>query len=124
MFSVTNKIRTIIALGAVAAAVAVSGVASAAIPVHRPGTGTVTITRIVAPPPIVADETVDPNKVGSAGIAGYDDETCQGLANQVNSAMKGANAAGEDGDTATANDLYGLAQDKDAELEDNCLVID
>lgn len=38
--------------------------------------------------------------------------------------MKGANDAAGDGDTATANDLYGIAQDKDAELEDNCLVID
>jgi hypothetical protein len=122
MFTITNKIRTIIALGAVGAAVASSGVASAAIPVHRPGTGTV--TRVVAPPTIVADEAIDPNKVGSAGIAGYDDAACEQLANESNAAMKGANAAAGDGDTATANDLYGIAQDKDAELEDNCLVID
>jgi hypothetical protein len=118
MFTATNKIRTIIALGTVGAALASSGVASAAVPVHRPGT--VIVTRVVAPPTKVIDAT----KVGSAGIAGYDDEACEQLASQANSAEKGANSAAADGDSATANDLYGIAQEKDAELEDNCMVID
>jgi hypothetical protein len=124
MFTVTNRIRTIIALGAVGAAAASSGVASAAISVHGPGTGTGNVAKLVAPPRVVPDEVVDPNKVGSAGIAGYDNAACEQLANETNAAEKGANSAAGDGDMTTANTLYGVAQDKDAELEDNCLVID
>jgi len=119
MFTITNKIRTVIAVSTVGAALASSGVASAAIAVHRPGT----VTTIVARPTIVA-QAIDPNKVGSAGIPGYDNAACEQLANQVNSAEQGANLAAYHGDSATANNLYELAQEKDAELEDNCLVID
>jgi hypothetical protein len=119
MLTATNKIRTIIALGTVGAALASSGVASAAVPVHRVGT-TVAVTRVVAPPTKVIDAT----KVGSAGIDGYDDAACEQLASQANSAYKGANSAAADGDKATANDLYGIAQEKNAELEDNCMVMD
>jgi hypothetical protein len=120
MFTATNKIRTIIALGTVGAALASSGIASAAVPVHRTGTVAAPITRVVAPPTMAADAT----KVGSAGIDGYDDATCEQLASQANSAYKGANSAAADGDKATANDLYGIAQEKNAELEDNCMVMD
>jgi hypothetical protein len=121
MFTITNKIRTIIAASAVAAALASGGVASAAMLVHRPGT----ITTKVAPPIVTAPAPViDPHKVGSAGIAGYDDEACQQLANDVNSTFKGANYAAGQGDSATASDLYDKAQGLDAELEANCMVMD
>jgi hypothetical protein len=118
MLTATKKIRTIIALGTVGTALASTGVASAAVPVHRPGT--VIVTRVVAAPTKVIDAT----KVGSAGIDGYDDAACEQLASQANCAYKGANSAAADGDSATANDLYGIAQEKNPELEDNCMVMD
>ena len=120
MFTITDKIRAVIPVIPVIAVGASSGVASAAIPGHRLGAVT---TTIVAQPTIVA-QALDPSKVGSAGIPGYDNAACEQLANQVNSAEQGASLAAYHGDSATANNLYELAQEKDAELEDNCLVID
>jgi hypothetical protein len=56
-----GEIRTIIALGTVGAAFASTGVASAAVPVHRPGT--VIVTRVVPP-----TKVIDATKVGSAAV--------------------------------------------------------
>jgi hypothetical protein len=120
VFTITSKIRIIVAISAVGAAVASSGVASAASVVHRPGTG----TPVVASQPTTVAQYINPNNVGSAGIGGYDNPACEHLANQANAAEDGADQAAHNGDSATANTLYDLAAEKYAELEDNCLVID
>jgi hypothetical protein len=64
MFTITNKLRTIIALGPVGAALASSSVASAAFAVRAPGTG----TSVLAGQATVVAQYIDPNKVGSASI--------------------------------------------------------
>jgi len=60
---------------------------------------------------------------GSAGIAGYDDATCEGLAQDNNTAVKSGDQAYAAGDTADAISNYSLANNI-YQLSDNCMVID
>jgi hypothetical protein len=121
MLTPTNKLRMLVALGAVGAALASSGVASAATNVRSPGT--VTPTRVVAPPTVVA-QTIDPDNVGSAGIAGYDDQKCEDLANRHNDLEWSGYQSLRAGDTKGYNDALDAADDLEDEISDNCIVVD
>ncbi|MGO9820767.1 MAG: hypothetical protein ACLPTJ_08965, partial [Solirubrobacteraceae bacterium] len=55
MLTITYKLHTIVALGAVGAALAGSGAASAATVVHKPGTG----TTVVASQPTTVAQDID-----------------------------------------------------------------
>ena len=120
MFTITNKLRTIVAIGAAGAALAGSGVASAATVVHSPGTG----TAVVASQPTIVAQYIDPNKVSSAGIPGYDNAMCESLANDHNKAESAGIQAVKDGDAAAAQANIDNANGIQSELEENCPVID
>ncbi len=120
MFTITNKLCTIVTVGAVGAALASSGVASAASVVHRPGTG----TPVVASQPTTVAQYINPNNVGSAGIAGYDDAHCQSLVNSHNADENDAVKAAAAGDALLAQGYAELAGDLQTDLESNCFVID
>jgi hypothetical protein len=60
----------------------------------------------------------------SAGIAGYDDATCESLAQDNNTAVKYGDQANAAGDTDTAISNYNLAQNIYTQMSDNCMVID
>jgi hypothetical protein len=115
MFTTINKLRTIVTGGAVGAAFASSGVASAASVVHRPGTG----TPVVVSQPTTVAMYINPNNVGSAGIAGYDDAHCQSLVNSHNAHESGAVKAAAGGDALLAKGYAELAGDLQTELESN-----
>jgi len=120
MFTVTSRVRALIALGAVAATVGSTAVASAAtVGGHR----SVTITPIVVNQPLIAH--VSPVKgAASAGIAGYDDATCASLAQDNNTAVASGDQAQAAGDTNAAISNYNLANNIYQQLSDNCMVID
>jgi hypothetical protein len=124
MFIITNRIRTLVALGAVAATVGSTTPASAATVSgaavgHKP----VTIAPIVVNHPMIAH--VSPVKgAGSAGIAGYDDATCAALAQDNNTAVNSGDQAAAAGDTDDAISNYNLANNIYHQLSDNCMVID
>jgi hypothetical protein len=120
MFTITNRLRMLVAVGAVGAALASSGVASAAINVRSPGT--VAPTRVA--PPTAVTQTIDPDNVGSAGIAGYDDQKCEDLANQHNNQEWAGFDALRVGDMNGYVSALNAADDTADELSDNCLVID
>jgi hypothetical protein len=114
----TNKIRTAIVVSAVGAALASSGMASAAIVVQKPGTGTPVVA---SQPPIVA-KPIDPGKVGSAGIPGYTNEVCQSLAGLADNYAGIAEGLAAAGGNATAAEQASNAYSN--KVEDNCLVQD
>jgi hypothetical protein len=97
MFTITNKLRTIVALGAVGAALAGSGVASAA--------------------PL-------PQNVDSAGIPGYSRARCEALATLSDSLETASVAAVGGGDPNSAAALAQQQTNTENELENNCIVID
>jgi len=98
MFTITNKLRTIIAVGVASATLGASGVASA--------------------------QTIDPNKVDSAGIAGFDRQRCEDVANAINLSQNEAAEADASGNEMAAG-MAGLIGDQlQTTLENNCVVID
>jgi hypothetical protein len=126
MFTITGKLRTVVAVSAAGAALASTGVASAATPLRSP----LSTHRPVATTTSVAQEA------GSAGVPGYDDERCQELLGEslhyedkfqedllkaqqtpmgTPEHQQAVDAAHYDTETAY--------QDKQ-ELSDNCLVVD
>jgi hypothetical protein len=117
MFTITNKLRTIVAIGAVGAALASSGVASAATVVHQPGTATA--TAVVAP----SVAYLDPSKFGSANPA-YSDQRCEDLANLVNQLNSAADAAATAGQYGMARNLGSNAAATESTLNSNCFEMD
>jgi hypothetical protein len=143
MFTIPNKLRTIIALSAVGATLTGSGVATAATIARAPGsTGEpVVATTPTTSAPVVAttptpSEVIDPNKVGSAGIPGWTDGMCEAAARQANwdadQEQDFADAAANSPDGSAAQKSYTNSAiqaqaGEDANLQsisDNCLVID
>ena len=141
MFTITKKLRTIIALSAVGATLAGSGVASAAMVVQKPGAGTPVVgsrvasaamvvqkpgtgTPVVASQPTIVAQYIDPNKVGSAGIPGYDNAMCESLAEDHNKAESAGILAVQYGDASAAQANVDNANGIQSDLEQNCLVID
>jgi hypothetical protein len=124
MFIITSRIRALVALGAVAAAIGSTATASAAtVSASMVGHKPVTIAPIVVTHPMIAH--VSPVKgAGSAGIAGYDDATCESLAQDNNTAVNSGDQAQAAGDTDDAISNYNLANNIYHQLSDNCMVID
>jgi hypothetical protein len=120
MFTVAHKLRIILAIGIVGAALGASGVASAASAVQKPGTGTPVVA---TQPPIVA-QYIDPSKVGSAGVPGYDDAECESLANSHNQDENDALNAARNGDSLAAKGAADLAAELQTQLENNCFIMD
>jgi hypothetical protein len=116
----STKIRTTI-IGLVAvAALSVPGVASAALLVHSPST----VTQTHVPPTTKAIA----EKAGSAGVPGYDDETCERLLTEYHDAV-GALIGNVPNNQSTGAKLVffyysAVAEQKKEELESNCLVVD
>jgi hypothetical protein len=121
MLTITKRFRTIVILGAVAAALACTGVASAASVARAPGSRLAPVLTSAAPPMTIA---LDPSKVGGAGIPGYDDAACEGLANDYNTLVQGAEDSLAGGDEATAATDGELANRVKGQIDNNCLVID
>lgn len=121
MLTITNKLRTIVILGAIAAALASTGVASAASVARAPGSRLAPVLTTAAPPMTIA---LDPSKVGDAGIPGYDDARCEGLANDYNTLVQGAEDSLAGGDEAAAGTDGELANRVMSQINNNCLVID
>jgi hypothetical protein len=121
MFTVTNKLRTIVAIGAVGAALASSGVGSAATFVRPLGIGR---TVVAVQPTTTVAQYIDPHNVGSAGIPGYDNAKCQSLAKAHNADENSAVQSAKNGDAVAAQGFALLAGDLQTDLQDNCLVID
>lgn len=123
MFTITNRIRILIALGAVGAAVGCTAVASAATIAVKPVTVAPIVT--VHHPVATAASHVGPVQgAGSAGIAGYDDATCASLAQDNNTAVSYGDQAAQTGDTEAEISYYNQAANIYQQLSNNCLVID
>jgi hypothetical protein len=123
VFTITNRIRILIALGSVGAAVGCTSVASAAPFVQKP----VTLAPIVVvhQPVATAYSHVGPVQgAGSAGIPGYDDATCASLAQDNNTAVSYGDQAAQTGDTEAEVSYYNQAANIYQQLSDNCMVID
>jgi hypothetical protein len=120
MFTIIHRRRTIAAVGAVVASLASTGVASAAIQATQPATGT---SGAVTSPTVVA-KYIDPNKVGSAGVPGYDTAACEILAKAHNSLELRGRRAARDGNVEDAEASFEAAGQEQALLEENCLVVD
>lgn len=115
MFSTTTIRATLVAMAA-AFSLAIPAVAQAQLigPTHpRPG-------GIFHAAPV---ERTPPKAAGSAGIAGYDDNACESLLGDYNTAAADAKDAEKNGDddadgkVALANNIY-------KQLTDNCMVQD
>ncbi len=119
MFTITSKLRTLIALGAVGATVGSAAVASAAMVGHRP----ITLTSIVVNHPMAAHTTAVQG-AASAGIDGYDDATCEGLAHDYNTATNYGDQAVKAGDIDDAVSNYEVADNIYKQMSDNCMVVD
>jgi hypothetical protein len=119
MFAITKKVRAAIismgAIGVVGAVLASGGVASAATAVHIPSPGTV--TRVVTQPTTAALEA------GSAGIPGFDDERCQGLADDWKKFMSAENDALNSGDDKDAASFERMQNATWELMHENCLVV-
>jgi hypothetical protein len=131
MLTLTNKLRTIVAISAVGAVLAPVGAASAATVAHQPGAS----TSVIASQPITVAQTIDPNKVGSAN-GNYTDEDCEDLANEVNfdnqqAQIQGTIASGTLPNTSAHDSAWAMSQLEEAnaasaqqELDNNCFVMD
>jgi hypothetical protein len=118
MFIITNRIRMLVALGAVGASVGSTAAASAAPVGHLP---------VTVRPVVIAHQMSHVSPVqgaGSAGIAGYDDATCESLAQDNNTAVAAGDQAQQAGDTDDAITDYNLANNIYNQLSNNCMVID
>jgi len=67
---------------------------------------------------------VDPNKVGSAGIPGWDDKMCQTVAQQSNDWGAEANPRADNGDLAGAAVAEQMSTDLQNKVINNCLTVD
>jgi hypothetical protein len=133
MFTIPNKLRTIIALSAVGATLTGSGVATAATIARAPGS---TGAPVVATAPTTSAQVIDPNKVGSAGIPGWTNGMCEAAARGANwdadQEQDFADAASNSPDGSAAQKSYTnsaiqaqAAEDNNLQsISDNCLVID
>ena len=119
MFTITNKLRILIALGAVGATVGSAAVASAATVGHRP----ITITPIVVNHPMAAHNTPVAG-AGSAGITGYDDAKCESLAHDYNTATSYGDQPAQAGDLEGAASNYTVADQIYTQMSDNRMVMD
>src|SRR5262249_20047142 len=99
-----------------------TGVASAASVTQKPGSGTPVVA--TQPQPPILAMYIDPSKVGSAGIPGYDDAECESLANSHNQEESSALANARNGDALGAKGAADLAAELQTELENNCFVQD
>jgi hypothetical protein len=134
MFTITTRIRALVALAAVGATLGSTAVATAAPVGHTsftPAVGSpatvghypVTTTPIVVNQPL--HEHVSPVKgAASVGIAGYDDATCESLANDNNTAVRSGDQAVAAGDNEAAASSYQLANTIYQQMSANCMVID
>jgi len=124
MFTIPTKLRVVIALGATGAALAGSSVASAmtiqGVHTTRPAPVVVKAAPAVANDPAY----IDPGKVGSAGIDGYDNAACESLANDYNTATSDGDQDVASGDNDGASTNYNIAHNILNQLNSNCLVID
>jgi len=123
MFTISYKLRAIVALGAADAALAGSGAASAATVLRAPGTS----TTVVASHPTTVAQDIDPSKVGAGGSGQSTDEQCEALANEINSLNNDAQTnltSNNPSDFALAVAESALASQETQKLNDNCLVID
>lgn len=135
MFTITTQIRGLIAIGAIGAALASSGAAAGRSVHHHPGTGKPVAVRTIAAsrttshvgtggPVIVGTKpTTSALDAGSAGIDGYDDATCGGLAKDYNRAVNAMEAGILAGDDAAAATYGNLANRIMGQMSDNCLVV-
>jgi hypothetical protein len=126
MFTVTTRIRVLVAVGAAGATLRCAAVASAVPVATQPGAITsVTLKPIVVSQPVTPYADVGPvSGAGSAGVPGYDDATCESLAQDNNTAVSYGDQAQQAGDTDTAGSYYHQAAHIYQQLLDNCLVID
>jgi len=114
----SNKIRTtIVASTAVAALAATAGPASAAVLV-RP-VGTVTQTQFIKP-----TTTTTAKEAGSAGVKGYDNEKCERVQQEYNNASYSQIHFTANGNFVLGSYYGEVANQKNQELTENCLVVD
>jgi hypothetical protein len=126
MFTITTRIRVLVALGAAGATLGCAAVASAVPIATKPGaTTSVTLKPIVVSQPVTPYAHVGPvSGAGSAGVPGYDDATCESLAQDNNTAVSYGDQAAASGDSEAEVSYYQQAAHIYQQLSDNCLVID
>jgi hypothetical protein len=116
----TNRLRTIIALGAAGAALTGSSVASAATVVQNPGPA----TPVVASSATALAQVIDPNKVFGGVNSGWSTARCEDLANLINSDDALATRAESSGNFAEAANYANDQANRQEQLDNNCGVID
>jgi hypothetical protein len=67
---------------------------------------------------------LDTNKVGSAGIPGWDDKMCQTVAQQSNDWAAEGDQRGANGDLEGMAVAYQISSSLEKLVNDNCLVVD
>ena len=116
MFTITSKIRTLVALAAVGGVLASTGVASAATAVRSPGT----VAPTASVQPTVVAKSLDPSKWGSAND-NMTDGDCEQLATAVNNTNQEAAASA---DANMASHLADQASELQSQLEALCFQMD
>jgi hypothetical protein len=126
MFTITSRIRVLVAIGAVGGTLGCAAVASAIPVATKPGaTTSVTLKPIVVNQPVTPYQHVGSvSGAGSAGIPGYDDAKCASLAQDNNTAVSYGDQAAASGDSEAEVSYYNQAANIYQQLSDNCLVID
>jgi hypothetical protein len=67
---------------------------------------------------------LDTNKVGSAGLPGWDDKMCQTVAQQANDWTAEGDQRGDNGDIAGQSVAYQISANLESQVLSNCLVVE
>jgi len=118
----STKIRSTIIATVAVAGMSLPGSASAMAVAHTAGTLTKPVA--VVQTHVTADQTGGSKEAGSAGVPGYDDDTCQGLANDYDTAVNYLEGAILEGNDKGVDTYGGLANQIYTQLTSNCLVVD
>jgi len=119
----SSKIRTIIIAAVAVGAVSLPCSASAMTAAQKAGTVTKSVA-VVRTQVTSADRAGGSKEAGSAGVPGYDDDTCQGLANDYDTAVNYLEGAVLEGNDEGVQTYGGLANQIYGQLTDNCLLVD
>jgi len=118
----STKIPTTIIAAVALAAISLPASASAMATAQKAGTVTKPVAVVAAS--VTTALRGAPKEAGSAGVPGYGDDTCQGLANDYVTAVTELESAVLEGD-AHGEQIWGQQVTQiHRELSDNCLLVD
>jgi hypothetical protein len=111
--------KTRFALAALAATLAVAGVSPTADAARRAPQ----VSPVETTAPVLGLATPQAREVGGAGVPGYDNEKCESLERDLQSALDRVIDLTEAGDSKRASRYSALAGNIERQISENCLVV-